>query len=202
MKQLTLIGITCLLVLKTVAGTNDPITPEQRFNLPVAGKSLPPELDPESPFNRKMPEPTNSRAKPTPLETRRSLFEELHKKRMGQTTNAPSTRKPMETTDLILEVTPPFEPGTIDLGLMTGTNHSVLAFRWHDEKLLDVTIETNSFVRWSTVDEEGDTVKQVGTILTNRIAVLVHDGLTNMVPLKVLGKGEWPSLVRTVARPK
>ena len=72
--------------------------------------------------------------------------------------------------------------------------------------MLDLTISTNLSINWLPPFDEkplGENVsaKQVGALQTNRVLTVIHDGTTNLVLLKILGKEEWPSQTRVVQVP-
>lgn len=75
-----------------------------------------------------------------------------------------------------------------------------------------MTISTNVTTKWTTVEEINDYAptftisrfdlfKQVGQTSTNRVLTITHEGATNLVVLKVLGKQEWPMEKRVLTVP-
>lgn len=172
MKLTIVILITSICIL---VAQDAPITPEQRFNLPVGGFKAS-ELVPESV------------ATTSPSEIKRI---QRSSERRARNRNQFSTNQPTAKPDDKQEDHWSGGPGDLNAHLFQD-----------GQLILSVQLKTNTVVHWVTVEENADKslLKQVGTILTNRVALLTHDNGTNEVTMKTLGKGEWPSQVRTVRR--
>lgn len=154
------IGIVC------IGQVDVPITPEQRFNLPPAGRTID-----GKPFDYNSLADTNVSA-----ETRRKVRGEpsAQERRIEERKQA-RAMPPAPVTKLMVVTNP--EPTLVSVGL-----------------------STNVVIQWQTIEEVDGVLKQVGTLITNRVAVLTHDNGTNEVTLKELGRGEWPSQIRKVRR--
>lgn len=78
------------------------------------------------------------------------------------------------------------------------------SFYWGDNgtNLCEAFMGTNVTTLWLALEElphaQGKVVKQIGVLVTNRVLTVIHDGQTNELVLRSLGREEWPSQHRTV----
>lgn len=160
-----LVTSICVLVAQDA-----PITPEQRFNLPPAGRTID-----GKPFDYNSMSDTNTSA-----ETRRKVRGEpsARERRMEERRQARATPRVAETKSQLTRLSRDLSGAT--------------------DPAVALTLKTNVSTHWLTIEEQSDVLKQVGTIITNRVAILTHDAGTNEVTLKMLGRG--PAQVRTVRR--
>lgn len=120
-----------------------------------------------------------------------SLFafaeEETETAKPAEPTNAPPVLPASKATNLI----------ALDVGRYTWTDGTNI--------LAEATISTNTETIWVDVEkiplQNGRSVfKQVGFLFTNRVALVVSDGKTNEVKIKLLGRAQWPTEQQSIVK--
>lgn len=169
------VGIVC------IGQVDGPITPEQRFALPPAGRTID-----GKPFDYNSLADTNTSA-----ETRRKVRGEPSAQERRMEERKQARNHPRSQTNEI--------KGNSFKESKRDGYFGAPPVEWN--YLVSVTVNTNVVIHWQTIEEADGVLKQVGTLVTNRVAILTHDNGTNGVTLKELGRGEWPSQIRKVRTP-
>lgn len=91
---------------------------------------------------------------------------------------------------------------TNDFDFISLGNPHYALFAQDGTNICEMELSTNVTTQWLTIEqEEGQThnrVKQIGVLVTNQVLMVTHDGATNEMVLKMLGREEWPSQKRTL----